>query len=89
MTTTELINELRDQATVDEPGTRCHLLNEAADRIEALDERLSIVSADAAASQETLNAILGGLRIIDRRTMWIYWTPVFVILLCITVLLFR
>lgn len=89
MTTTELITELRDQATVDGPGTSCHLLNEAADTIELLDERLDIVSEDAAASQETLNAIMDELRIIDRRTVWIYWLPLFVLIYCVVLLLIR
>ena len=44
MTTMDLINELRDQAEVDGPGTAYHLLNEAADRLEALDERVCIMS---------------------------------------------
>ena len=43
MTTMELIAELRDQAEVTEPGTLYHLLQEAADRLEELDERLGIV----------------------------------------------
>lgn len=89
MTTMELICELRDQATVDEPGTRSNLMYEAADRLESLDERLAIVSADSTASQELLNAILDGLRIIDRRTVWIYWMPLFVLINCIIMLLIR
>lgn len=64
-------------------------MNEAADRLESLDERLAIVSADSTASQELLNEILDGLRIIDRRTMWIYWSPLFVIIVCIAALLIR
>lgn len=46
MTTMELICELRDQAQVFEPGTLYHLLNEAADAIETLDERVSILNAE-------------------------------------------
>lgn len=46
MTTMELICELRDQAQVLEPGTLYHLLNEAADAIETLDERVSILNAE-------------------------------------------
>lgn len=41
----ELIPELRDAAEVERPGTMCHLLSEAADQIEALDERVSIMAA--------------------------------------------
>lgn len=41
----ELIPELRDAAEVERPGTMCNLLSEAADQIEALDERVSIMAA--------------------------------------------
>lgn len=44
MSNYELINELRDQAEVIGPGTEYHLLMEAADVIEALDERVAIMS---------------------------------------------
>lgn len=46
MTTDELIHELRDQAEVIGPGTECHLLNEAADRLELLEERVAIMSVE-------------------------------------------
>ena len=55
MTTVELIHELRAQAEVEEPGTLYHLLHGAADRLEELEERLDIVSVDAAATEEQLN----------------------------------
>ena len=44
MTTNDLINELRDCAAVEGPGTLNAILNEAADRIEELDERVSIMN---------------------------------------------
>lgn len=47
MSNYELINELRDQAEVIGPGTEYHLLMEAADVIEALDERVAIMMEDA------------------------------------------
>ena len=46
MPTNELITELRDWATVEGAGTLSAILNEAADRIEALDERVSIMSEE-------------------------------------------
>ena len=42
--TVQLISELRDKATVDE--SLADLLNRAADEIEYLDERVSIMEAD-------------------------------------------
>lgn len=44
MTTEQLISELRDKAAVDE--SLADLLNRAADEIEYLDERVSIMEAD-------------------------------------------
>lgn len=56
MSNHELINELRDQADVLGAGTECHLLREAADAIERLDERVAIMSveedAERAAKQD-------------------------------------
>ena len=46
MPTMELINELRDWADVSGPGSLANILNEAADQIEALDERVSILTAE-------------------------------------------
>lgn len=43
MTTNELITELRDWAEVEGAGTLSAILNEAADKIEALDERISVM----------------------------------------------
>lgn len=48
MQTKELINELRSAAAVYQPGSLSRLLNEAADRIETLDERVAIMSVEAA-----------------------------------------
>lgn len=44
MTTNELICELRDWADVQGPGSLADVLNEAADKIESLDERVAIMS---------------------------------------------
>jgi len=44
MTTEQLISELRDKAAVDE--SLAALLNQAADEIEYLDERVSIMESD-------------------------------------------
>ena len=46
MPTLELINDLRDFAEVSGPGTLNKLLTEAADRLEELDERVDILSAE-------------------------------------------
>lgn len=46
MTDNELIRCLRDWAAVEGPGTAGGVLNEAADRIEALSERVDIMSAE-------------------------------------------
>lgn len=55
MTIVELIHELRATANVHEPGTLYHLLHEAADRLEELEERLDIVATDALGVEEQLN----------------------------------
>ena len=47
MSNHDLINELRDQADVLGAGTECHLLREAADAIERLDERVAIMEEGA------------------------------------------
>lgn len=44
MTTTELIRALRDLAGECEDRTRIRLLDEAADRLEQLDERVAIMA---------------------------------------------
>ena len=44
MQTSELITELRDWAEVQGPGSLGNILNEAADTIESMDERIDIVS---------------------------------------------
>lgn len=46
MTTNELICELRDWAKVEGPGSMAAIMSEAADCIEALDERVSIMEAE-------------------------------------------
>ena len=45
MDTNTLIAELRDWAGVQGAGTLANILNEAADRLEELDERVSILNA--------------------------------------------
>ena len=56
----DLINELRAAAEVEGPGTMCHLLNEAADEIEALDERVAIMaeSRDVETEPEKVENVL-------------------------------
>ena len=44
LSTNDLITELRDQAGVLSPGTERNLLEEAADRLEELDEWVAIMS---------------------------------------------
>ncbi len=46
MSDLELIRELRDRALVEGPGSLAAMLDAAADRIEALDERVDILSAE-------------------------------------------
>ena len=43
MTTMELIVELQDWARVEGAGTRAYMLNQAADQLEALEERVCIM----------------------------------------------
>ena len=43
MQTSKLITELRDWAEVEGAGSLANILNEAADHLEQLDERLSII----------------------------------------------
>lgn len=43
MTTLELIQDLREWAEVDGNGSLAHVLTQAADRLEALDERVAIM----------------------------------------------
>lgn len=58
MTNYELINELRDQAEVIGPGTEYHLLMEAADVIEALDEQVAIMQTEHEAEMKTAVDVL-------------------------------
>ena len=51
MTTDELIRELRDLAGECEDLTRIRLLDEAADRLEELDERLAIMQESMGGEQ--------------------------------------
>jgi hypothetical protein len=44
MDTNAIITELRDWAEVQGAGTLANILNEAADKIEELDERVAIMS---------------------------------------------
>ena len=57
MTTTELIKELRDKAAVQGGGSDAALLNEAADQIEDMDERLSITSSVMSDMQDEMTKI--------------------------------
>ena len=43
MTTLELIQDLREWAEVDGKGSLTHVFTQAADRLEALDERVAIM----------------------------------------------
>ena len=52
METSELITEMRDWAAVQGPGTLANLLQEAADRLEELDERLGIVTESLMAAEK-------------------------------------
>ena len=58
MTTSELINDLRDWAEVQGPGSLAAILNEAADRLEEIDERLAIVGENLDDVVNDLNALL-------------------------------
>lgn len=52
MDTKELIMELRDWAEVQGAGTLANILNEAADRLEELDERVAIMSVERECEQD-------------------------------------
>lgn len=43
MTTLELIQDLREWAEVDGKGSLAHVITQAADRLESLDERVAIM----------------------------------------------
>lgn len=58
MDNTELINELRDWAEVQGAGSLANVLNEAADRIEQLDERLSIIGENLDAVEAEFDELL-------------------------------
>ena len=52
MDTNEIITELRDWAIVQGPGSLAEILNEAADKIEELDERVAIMSVERMAEND-------------------------------------
>ena len=54
----ELINELRDWAEVQGPGSLAYTLNQAADRIEQLDERVSIIGENLDAVEAEFDELL-------------------------------
>lgn len=58
MDNAELINELRDWAVVQGAGSLANVLNEAADRIEQLDERLSIIGENLDAVEAEFDELL-------------------------------
>ena len=58
MDNAELINELRDWAEVQGAGSLANVLNEAADRIEQLDERLSIIGENLDAVEAEFDELL-------------------------------
>ena len=62
MTTNELICELRDWAEVEGPGSMAAIMSEAADCIEALDERVSIMEVECGAEQANIRVNGEGLR---------------------------
>ena len=53
-----MINELRDWAEVQGAGSLANVLNEAADRIEQLDERLSIIGENLDAVEAEFDELL-------------------------------
>ncbi len=57
MTTTELIKELRAKADVLDGGSDAALLDEAADQIEDMDERLSITSSVMSDMQDEMTKV--------------------------------
>lgn len=78
MTTTELIKELRDKAAVQGGGSDAALLNEAADQIEDMDERLSITSSVMSDMQDEMTKItrrairLNVLLLVTMIAVWIH-----------------
>ena len=58
MDNAELINELRDWAEVQGAGSLSNVLNEAVDRIEQLDERLSIIGENLDAVEAEFDELL-------------------------------
>lgn len=58
MDNAELINELRDWAVVQGAVSLANVLNEAADRIEQLDERLSIIGENLDAVEAEFDELL-------------------------------
>lgn len=58
MQTTELITELRDWAEVQGPGSLANILTEAADHIEQIDERLSILGENLDAVEQAFDEFL-------------------------------
>ena len=58
MQTSELITELRDWAEVQGPGSLGNILNEAADHIEQIDERLSILGENLDAVEQAFDEFL-------------------------------
>lgn len=95
MTTAELIQELRDQAEVEDPGTLYHLLQEAADRLEGLDERVCIVSEFFASAEELQNRIDAELLAADaerrrlKRMNLLHLATGVLLLIMITIMLLR
>lgn len=95
MTTVDLIQELRDQAEVLDPGTLYHLLQEAADRLEGLDERVCIVSEFSASAEELQNRIDAELLAADaerrrlKRMNLLHLATGVLLLIMITIMLLR
>jgi len=58
ISTIDLVNELRDWAEVEGPGSLKTLLDLAADRLEEIDERLAIVGENLDDVVNDLNALL-------------------------------
>ena len=58
MDTVTLISELRDWAAVQGPGSLANILTEAADHIEQVEERLSIVGENLDAVEAEFDELL-------------------------------
>ena len=58
MQTSELVTELRDWAEVQGAGSLANVLNEAADHLEQLDERLSIIGENLDAVESDFDEML-------------------------------